>query len=156
MKTESAGPWEVTKEGKRIRPLGFAGQFQLQYYGVVGDELMLVRREDERGKIVLNNYANWTAPEIGMRYPVGSAEELQKILKDGPLNERLALLAWISGRHISSTKPRKEHVNQEPLKSSVAYESLRKSAGFGAVITELHDSEHPWVRDYAARMPTVN
>jgi CRP-like cAMP-binding protein len=152
IKTTSAGPWEVTRDGRRIGTPFFAGKHQLQFYAVVDGSLMLVRREDEQGRLVLNGYANWSVPEIGMNYPKGTTPELLEILRSGSAPRRLALLAWIAGRHMSSGEKRVAGVSQEPLESSLAHEALTRSPVFAARVRVLRGNENEWIRDYAARI----
>lgn len=91
IKTKSAGPWEVTEKGERIGTPFFAGKHQLQFYAVVDGRLMLVRREDERGRLLLNNYANWSVPEIGSHYPKGPLQKSLEILRSEHLPAQIGI-----------------------------------------------------------------
>ena len=152
VKTISAGPWEVTRTGKRIGTPFFAGEHQLQFYAVIDGGLMLVRREDEKARLILNDYSNWSVPEIGMNYPKGTTNELLDILRSGADPERLALLAWTAGQHMSSEKERAEGVNQEPVGSSRAYEDLLNAPEFNGIVSDLRKANNKWVREYAAKI----
>ena len=149
VKTKSAGPWELNRKGERVGTPLYSGKHQLQYYVLIDGRLMLVRREDETGRLVLNNYAGWSIPEIGRSYPKGTTEELLDILRAGSDPKRLALLAWISGRHLSSEKKRVKGVSQEPLESSKSHETLLNHPGLAKVIGDLGESDNQWLREYA-------
>lgn len=153
VKTISAGPWTVDIQGQRVGTPFFSGKHQLQYYAVVGDALMLVRREDESGNLVLNQYSNWSVPEIGMNYPQGTTAELLEVLRSKSETQKLALLVWLSGKHMSSTVKRRQGVSQEPLESLQSYEELCKSAELAKVVRELRQSDNLWIREYAERIP---
>ncbi len=148
VKTIYAGSREVTRDGKKIET-----PFQLQFYAVVDGSLMLVRREDDQGRLVLNRYANWSVPEIGMNHPQGTTEELLDILRSQAVPRKLALLAWVAGRHMSSAMERVDGVSQEPIESSRAYEALIHTPAFAETMRVLRRSENKWIREYVAHIP---
>ncbi len=152
VKTISAGPWEVDKDGNKIGTPFFAGKHQLQFYAVVDGRLMLVRREDEKGHLIRNGYAHWSVPEIGMNYPKGTTQELLEVLRSDSAPRQLALLAWVAGEHMSSKKERVDGVSQEPLESSHAHEALSRSAEFADRVGVLRKSDNEWIRAYAAQI----
>lgn len=152
VKTTSAGPWEVDKDGNEIGTPFFAGKYQLQFYAEVDGRLMLVRREDEKGRLIRNGYAHWSVPEIGMNYPQGTTQELLEMLRSDSANRQLALLVWVAGDHMSSKKARIAGVSQESLESSKAHESLVRSAEFADRIRLLRKSENEWIRNYATQI----
>jgi hypothetical protein len=125
---------------------------QLQFYAVVDGSLMLVRREDEQGRVMLNDYSIWSVPEIGMRYPKGTTEELLDILQSGSDPKRLALLAWVAGHHLRSDEKRFDGVSQEPVESSRAHEQLVGAHRFDKIVRDLCASENKWIREYATQV----
>ncbi len=129
-----------------------APQFRLQFYAIVDGSLMLVRIEDDQGKLILNSYSDWTVPAIGMNYPKGTTQELCELLSSGPDPQRLALLAWVTGDHMNSDIKRVEGVSQEPVESSQAYEELTRSPKFEETVRDLRLCEIDWIREYAEKI----
>ncbi len=145
--TISAGPWSTLPDGTRKPP-----RLQRQYYACVSGSLMLVRREDEKGHLVRNNYANWTVPEVGMHYPTGSVEQMCDLLETGTNAEVLAVLVWLSGSHLPSDRKRLDGASQETLESAKRFEQLIAAPQLREIIAALRQSENQWVSAYAQQV----
>lgn len=146
----SAGPFIV--EGDQKRPAFRSSTCLHQYYAFRSGRMSLVRIENDKGDVVTAHYM-WAHPDMGPRPHWTTTESCVKSLRSGDEAEQLALLVWLSGRHLDSTKPRADNVSQEDVTESLLFESVRDNSEARAAITQLEGSSNTWVRDYARAFP---
>jgi 6-O-methylguanine DNA methyltransferase, DNA binding domain len=146
IKTTSAVPFSM--EGGKKRPLFEPGDYQLQYYGLVGGKLELVRLTDDRGRVIPNSY-RWNIPLKGPEVPKLSKNDWVQKLSSTDRVSALSVLVWLSGAHMPSTEHRQADVNQESVADSKIFESVRDAAETKQILSKLTDSEIVWVREYA-------
>jgi len=142
----SSGPFLV--RGKQKKPAFEQGDYQRQYYALRGDRLVLVRLEDNEGRLVRNHY-RWSAPPKGPPVPKRTKTDWIQSLDSPVPIEQLATLVWLSGLHLASAEPRDKNVNQESVKDSALFEAVRDSPRTKEIIRRLTGSEQPWVKKYA-------
>lgn len=146
-KTTSTGPFVVS--GSEKRPAFEQGQYQRQYYAVLGDRMVLVRLEDDEGRLVRNHYA-WSTPPKGPPVPRRTEEEWIRSLSSADPVEQLATLVWLSGTHLPSGEPRRENVDQESVEEARLFEAVRDAPPTRNALRKFMGSKNPWVREYAA------
>lgn len=147
VKVTSAGPFLVRPDGTE-KPAFEQGDFQRQYYALLGDRMALVRLEDNEKNLVRNSY-RWSTPMKGGAIPRRSREQWIESLSSGSAAEQLATLVWLSGSHLNSSEKRYENVNQESLADSKLFEAVRDSEATSVALAKLLNSKVTWIRDYA-------
>jgi hypothetical protein len=143
----STGPF-VVENDKLTRPAFEQGNFQKQYYALSGEKFVMVRQEDDEGRIVPNNY-RWREPPKGPNVPDRTRDEWIRSLSSKDPIDQLATLVWLSGSHLPSGAPRAENVNQESVNRSEVYQAVRDTPETRKVLRELADSKNAWVQAYA-------
>jgi hypothetical protein len=146
VRVESAGPF-VVHNGSET-PAFVASRFQREYYAYRKGSLLLIRLEDDSGKLVANSY-RWFHPSIGPPVPRRTTSEWIETLNSADVVETLATLVWLSGHHLESTQPRYENTSQESAEFSRMFEGVRDSAETRSAMIRLKDSANAWVREYA-------
>jgi hypothetical protein len=145
-KVTSSGPFIV--QGQEKRPAFEQGDYQRQYYALLGDHFVMVRLEDNEKRIAQNHY-RWRAPPKGPTVPKRTRDEwIRSLSSDNPV-EQLATLVWLSGTHLPSTEARQEDVNQESVEDSKLFEAVRDATETKKVLRELTNSKNLWVQEYA-------
>jgi hypothetical protein len=145
-KVTSAGPF-ITSPGPK-RPAFEQGDFQLQYYALLETNLFMVRLEDNRGVLARNHYL-WSAPPKGPPVPTRTKAEWIACLDSSNVVQQLSALVWLTGTHLSSSEERKADQNQESVKDSRSFESVRDDPRTTSVMNRLRKDKNPWVQDYA-------
>lgn len=146
-KVTSSGPFMILERGPK-RPAFEQGDFQRQYYALLGGQFVMVRLEDNEDRLVQNHYS-WCAPPKGPAVPKRTREEWIRSLSAANPVEQLATLVWLSGQHLPSTKMRKENIDQESVDDAKLFEAVRDSADTIMALQELANSKNPWVKEYA-------
>ena len=141
------GPF-LEVEGEKPRPLFEQGDFQRQYYALLDDHFVLVRMEDDKGRLVGNSYC-WSKPVKGPEVPKKSRDEWIRTLSSSNPVEQLATLVWLTGRHLPSGDKREKNINQESVEDSKRFEEVRDAAETKKAIAELANSKNAWVKEYA-------
>jgi len=113
----------------------YAGKYPKQYYALDADALRLVRIEDESGKLIRNGPFRSPYPDqiIG-GFSGYYAEQMEWILKEGTLFQKLAALQWLYGQ-------------SEPGDYA---EPMIKAAAFKKTLQELSESDDVWLREQAS------
>jgi hypothetical protein len=145
-KVTSSGPF-ITSPGSK-RPAFEQGDFQLQYYALIGTNLFMVRLEDNRGALARNHY-RWSVPPKGPSVPQRTKEEWIRWLESSNAVNRLSAMVWLTGTHLSSSEERKADHNQESVADSRLFESVRDDPRTHSIMNRLSNDKNPWVRDYA-------
>lgn len=145
-KTTSAGPF-ITSPGPK-RPAFEQGEFQLQYYALVGTNLFMVRLEDNKGLVARNHY-RCSAPPKGPAVPARSKEQWVGCLESSNVVEQLSALVWLTGAHLSSHEKRMVDHNQESVADSRLFESVRDDPRTASLMVRLQKNKNPWIQDYA-------
>lgn len=145
-KATSVGPFVV--QGDEKHPLFEQGDFQLQHYGLLENQFVLVRLEDDNGRLVQNKY-RWSSPTKGPELPRQSADRRTRCLRSENPVEVLATLVWLSGTHLSSTEARYENVNQESVEDSTLFERVRDSPETKNALEALAESKNIWIKEYS-------
>ncbi len=133
--------------GKR-KPVLEHGEFQRQFYALLGESFVLVRLEDDEGRIVPNDYTRNRPYKGTDSSGKGAEDRLQELCSSNPV-EQLAALVWLSGKHLSGSEPRHPYLDQEDAEDSRVYEAVREDPRTKQALAELVDSEVKWVREYA-------
>ncbi len=142
-KMTSAGSF-VAVSDEKLRPA-----FDLlQYYGLLGTNIVMVRLEDGAGRMVRNHY-RWSNPTLGPPVPIQSKETWIAALGSTNLIEQLSALVWVTGSHLLSDEERKSNHEQESVVEAKLFESVRDDIRTEAYLTMLKNHSHPWVREYA-------
>ncbi len=149
-KTTSAGPF-ITSPGPK-RPAFEQGDFQLQYYALIGTNLFMVRLEDNKGLVARNHY-RWSAPPKGPPVPAKAKEEWIACLGSTNVVTQLSALVWLTGAHLSSHQERKTDHNQESVSDSRLLESVCDDARTASLLAKLKKSKNRWVQEYAELGP---
>jgi hypothetical protein len=142
----SSGPFRI--EGNEKHPAFEQGDFQRQYYGLLGGRFVLVRLEDNKRQLAQNHY-RWRAPLKGPPVPKRSCEAWIRSLTSSDSVEQLASLVWFTGMHLPSTEPRRADHNEESLEDSKLFEAVRAAPETEKALKELHKSPNLWVQEYA-------
>lgn len=142
----SSGPF-VVQEGTH-KPAFEQGDFQRQYYALLNDRFVLIRLEDNTGKIIPNHYL-WRTPLKGPPVPQRMVQEWIRTLRSTNATEQLATLVWLSGAHRSSSEVRKEDINQESVADSEIFEAVRRAPETRQIVRELAEKATGWVQEYA-------
>jgi hypothetical protein len=145
-KTTSAGPF-ITSPGPK-RPAFEQGDFQLQYYALIGTNLFMVRLEDNKGLVARNHY-RWSAPPKGPPVPTRTKEQWIGCLESSNVVQQLSALVWLTGAHLSSHEERMPDHNQEAVSDSRLFESVRDDPRKASLMTKLRKNKNQWVQDYA-------
>jgi hypothetical protein len=148
-KATCSGPF-ITSPGPK-RPAFEQGDFQRQYYALSGTNVLLVRLEDDNGKLVRNSYG-WSAPMKGPRVPTRTKAEWLEWLGSSNAVQKLYVLVWLTGGHLSSQGGRMTDHNQESVQDSKMYEAVRDDPQLTSILKRLLGDSQPWVRDYAGLM----
>ncbi|MCP5523635.1 MAG: hypothetical protein H7A46_19015 [Verrucomicrobiales bacterium] len=148
VRATSTGPSIVTSPGQE-KSLFEQGDYQLQYYTLIGASLFMVRLEDNHGAVARNHY-RWESPLKGPPVPTRSKDEWIEWLDSPDVAHRLSALVWLTGFHRPSSEPRGAHSSQEPLAQSKRFESVRDDPRTAAILRRLKRDENLWVRDYAS------
>jgi hypothetical protein len=145
-KVTSSGPFIVRGEDKH--PVFEQGDYQLQYYALLGDHFVMVRLEDNKKKLAQNHY-RWSSPPKGPAVPKRTRDEWIRSLRSEDPVEQLATLVWLSGAHLPSTEKRQEKVNQESVEDSKLFEAVRDATETKKALRELANSKNSWVQEYS-------
>ncbi len=145
-KATSAGPF-ITSPGRK-RPAFEQGDFQFQYYALLGTNLVMVRLEDNNGLVARNHY-RWSAPPKGPAVPARTKEQWIGCFESSNIVEQLSALVWLTGAHLSSHEERKADHNQESVGDSRLFESVLGDPRTTSIMSRLREDKNPWVQDYA-------
>ena len=145
-KVTSTGPFIL--QGDEQRPAFEQGDYQCQYYALLGDQFVMVRLEDNNNTIARNHY-RWQAPPKGPPVPKHTADEWIRSLSSANSVEQLTTLVWLSGTHLDSTEKRKKDHNQESVEDSELFEAVFDAAETKNALQELVKSKNTWVQEYA-------
>jgi hypothetical protein len=145
-KVTSSGPF-ITSPGPK-RPAFEQGDYQLQYYALLGTNLFLVRLEDNQGILARNHY-RWRNPPKGPEVPKRTKEAWLQSLGGTSSVERLAALVWLTGSHLPSTEERKPDHNQESVEDSKLFESVRDDSRVKSIFSGLKNHKNKWIQEYA-------
>jgi hypothetical protein len=146
-KVESTGPF-IVRRGEKKRPAFEQGDYQFQYYALLGDRFVMVRLEDDKKKLARNHY-RWQTPLKGPAVPKRTREEWVRSLNSKNPVEQLAIMVWLSGEHLSSKETRRQDANQESVEDSRLLEAVRDAVGTKKALRELTSSRNSWVQEYA-------
>jgi len=119
-----------------------------QYYQVVGGKLLLVRLEDDDGRMIPNSYI---APNqtIGPQVPRRAAAEWENALRSTSEGEILAALTWIGGEHAHPSSKPVQYLHHEDLAMARLVEKVYERPGVRQRIVELSQSSNSWIREAA-------
>lgn len=119
-------------------------------YGLLKEQVVLIRREDASGLPLPNDYRS-VYGRIGEPVPLRSAEEWERALNSSDPAEILRTLLWLGGTHELPTagEPRDE---EESAMSRQAYADALRRPVLRSRVTELRDHPHPWVAEAAAQV----
>jgi hypothetical protein len=145
-KVTSSGPFLV--RGNEKRPAFEQGDYQFQYYALLGEHFSLIRLEDDKKDIAQNSYAS-RVPFKGPVVPKRTRDEWIGSLRSKKTAEQLATLVWLSGMHLPSTEARQKNVNQESVEDSKLFEAVRDAVETKKILQELTSSTNSWVQEYA-------
>ena len=124
-----------------------------QYYAMVGNQLLLVRNEDAKGKLLRGRHG---APNLtpGFIIKGRSPEEWEKSLQSKDNAEVLATLMWLSGTHLNPNKPVPDWYHED-LSEAQLVDTVRSRAGVKATLEILTQSKNPWIREAAVMATKV-
>jgi len=145
-KASCVGPFIISPGPKR--PAFEQGDFQLQFYALLGTNLLMVRLEDNQGVVARNHY-RWRVPPKGPAVPARSKEQWIACLESANVVEQLSALVWLTGGHLASHEERKSDYNQESVSDSRLFEAVRDDAGTASLMVKLKRSNNSWIQDYA-------
>ncbi|MCX5660454.1 MAG: hypothetical protein NTW19_12130 [Planctomycetota bacterium] len=147
IKAYCQGPfWTV--EGKPTRPAFEQGIHERQFYARRGDELVMVRLEDDEGKLVHAYVTNRPLRKGPAPHRLTAQQWIARLESADPV-ERLTGLIWLTGGHEASVSSVRKSDRRESVEESRVYEAVRDSPRTPAVLHELEGSDNPWLRDYA-------
>lgn len=127
--------------------LGYGGQ--VQYYTLVQSRVVLVRIEDEDGRIESGNF-NSRLPWTGPVPPTRSTDAWIASLASANPADVLETLTWLTGRHLPSNKPRSAGVDEESVEDSRLFESVRDDPRTRQRLAEVASSSNAWIREAVA------
>jgi len=118
-----------------------------QYYRVLGERLLLVRLEDDKGRAVRNNYG---APNhtIGPQVPIREAQAWEASLSSPDPAEILWALAWLGGTHADPVPPPPNYL-RESLEDARRFQEVLKREGVQSRLRVLSTSPNPWIAEAA-------
>ncbi|MBX7174266.1 MAG: hypothetical protein K1X72_25050 [Pyrinomonadaceae bacterium] len=119
-----------------------------QYYGLVNEDILLIRLENSEGKLIPNRYyaSNHT---IGITPPQRSEEQWINSLKSTDIVELLASLEFLGGDHqgdivwVGGNHPKIKTEETKFIDKLHAYETVKSK------IFEFANSDNKWLRDSA-------
>lgn len=118
-----------------------------EYYDFHGDQLRLVRLENDEGELAQSEYVSKTY-EIGPVLEAISAQEWLGLLRSADPGAVLAALTFLGGRHLDGPDrlfgPGGHEGQYAPL-----FLRLLESAEIRGAIEELHGSKNLWIREVA-------
>jgi hypothetical protein len=118
-----------------------------QYYSFHGDQIRLVRIENQQGDLLTNHY-HFSNLEIGMAPRATTARQWLRLLDSSDESEVLSALVLLGGRHIASEHRRFEEFPYQsiyvPMLSKLLGDPLIQSQ-----IQNLRKSTHEWIREAA-------
>jgi hypothetical protein len=121
-----------------------------QHYALLGDRFVLVRLEDDVGKITKNHYGapNWT---VGPS-PSRTRDEWLALLRSESHAEVLAALVWLGGVHVNEGPPWPDTVHEDHESAGI-WHDLIANEDVKRRLAELVESDDEWTRA-AARLAT--
>jgi hypothetical protein len=136
VKAVSIGPF--LEVGGKKSPALEQGEFQREFYALLEGSFVLVRLEDDKGRIVPNDYTLGRSYK-GPDFPAKEVEEWLQALESSNAVEQLAALVWLTGKHLSSAEPRHAYLDQETIGDSKVYEAVRDDPRNKDALDELLD-----------------
>ncbi len=123
------------------------GRVAKEYFAVDDDKLKFIRMEDDKGKVVQNEYV-YPNMEIGIVPESKSTDEWVSMLESKSKADMLSALEFLGGRHF--TEPERHFVS-EPQTSEYAdlFRQLLGNPRIHELIERLTHSEDEWVRQAA-------
>jgi hypothetical protein len=118
-----------------------------QYYGLVGERMLLVRLEDSSGELIPNYYSS-PNHTIGSTSLGWSMNDWHDKLNSGDYVEVLAALTWIGGVHLSPEAFTLTYSHEELADVRMAAD-LRASETIKSLVKGLVRVDHHWIRDAA-------
>ena len=122
-----------------------------QYYSFHGDQIRLVRIENQQGDLLTNHY-HFSNLEIGMPPRATTARQWLRLLESNDESEVLSALVFLGGRHIASEHRRTEEIPYQSIYVPMLSKLLRDPQ-IQSQIQNLRESAHPWIRE-AAKLAT--
>lgn len=124
-----------------------------QYYGLVNEDVLLIRLENSKGEPIQNRYH---APNhtIGAIPSQVSEKQWLNSLGSNDIVEVLAALTWVGGQHINLNKPPFNYFKYGLGEYETSYEiekvaNVRANSNIKHKILEFTQSENKWLRDSA-------
>jgi hypothetical protein len=118
-----------------------------QYYSFHGDQIRLVRIENQQGDLLTNHY-HFSNLEIGMAPRATAARQWLRLLESNDESEVLSALVLLGGWHIASEHRRIEGFPYQSIYVPMLSKLLRDPQ-IQSQIQNLCKSTHPWIREAA-------
>ena len=132
----------------RTQPVINGADIVCQIYGILEDRVALLRLEDSKGNVLVNNYYN-PNHTIGPEPPVRSAEEWEQSLKSNDPVVVLEALKWVGGSHRTDPAPPPPNIGIEGQDETRLSIAVRQRPGVREAIKELAQSNNEWIKEAA-------
>jgi hypothetical protein len=158
--------WRITIAGARIlktSPLGVplieilshnvinGRDVARQIYGLIDDDVVLLRLEDSKSRILRNEYvaSNWTIGPITPERPI--EDWTNSLMSDNPIDV-LRTLVWLGGKHwdLKETSVFPGDPRSDVKKEAEYVNNVRAVERIQNRVKSLLESKNQWIREAAA------
>jgi hypothetical protein len=119
-----------------------------EYFAINEDRVRLVRLEDSGGAVVQNEYV-FPNFEIGAAPSAETVEAWTSLLQSNDRADVLSALSFLGGRHLAE-QGRNLLAESKESRYAPLFQNLVTAAAIRDLISQLMNSNSPWIRDAAA------